>query len=60
MNMFLHGQDAARIEWGDTLNNPRLIEDDRLMKQESAGKLGWKYSVGRIARFVAFGSSADL
>lgn len=32
MNMFLHGLDAARIEWGDTLNNPRLIEDDRLMK----------------------------
>ena len=34
MNMFLHGMDAARIEWGDTLNHPRLIEDDRLMKFE--------------------------
>ncbi len=32
MNMFLHGLDSARIEWGDTLNNPRLIEGDRLMK----------------------------
>lgn len=32
MNMFLHGMDSARIEWGDTLNNPRLIEDDRLMR----------------------------
>ena len=32
MNMFLHGQDAARIEWGDTLNNPLLKEDDRLMQ----------------------------
>ncbi|MCE5322423.1 type I restriction-modification system subunit M [bacterium] len=32
MNMFLHGMDSARIEWGDTLNNPKLIEDDRLMK----------------------------
>lgn len=32
MNMFLHEMDAARIEWGDTLNNPRLIEGDRLMK----------------------------
>lgn len=25
MNMFLHGQDSARIEWGDTLNNPMLV-----------------------------------
>jgi len=32
MNMFLHGKDSARLEWGDTLNNPLLVEDDRLMK----------------------------
>lgn len=32
MNMFLHGKDSARIEWGDTLNNPLLTENDRLMK----------------------------
>ena len=32
MNMFLHGKDSARIEWGDTLNNPLLVEDDKLMK----------------------------
>lgn len=32
MNMFLHEQDSATIEWGDTLNNPRLIENDSLMK----------------------------
>lgn len=32
MNMFLHGMDSARIEWGDTLNNPKLIEGDSLMK----------------------------
>ena len=32
MNMYLHGVDDARIEWGDTLNNPKLIEDDKLMK----------------------------
>ncbi len=31
MNMFLHEQDSARIEWGDTLNNPLLVENDRLM-----------------------------
>ena len=32
MNMFLHGKDSARLEWGDTLNNPLLLEDDNLMK----------------------------
>lgn len=32
MNMFLHGMDHFRIEWGDTLRNPRLIEGDHLMK----------------------------
>ncbi|WP_442756047.1 type I restriction-modification system subunit M [Methylocystis sp. JAN1] len=31
LNMFLHAIDGARIEWGDTLNNPLLIEDDHLM-----------------------------
>ena len=32
MNMFLHNEDSARIEWGDTLNDPKLVEDDNLMK----------------------------
>lgn len=32
MNMFLHGMDNFRIEWGDTLRNPRLIEGDHLMR----------------------------
>ena len=32
MNMFLHGLDNARIERGDTIRNPKLVEDDRLMK----------------------------
>ena len=32
MNMFLHGKDSARIEWGDTLNNPLLVENNNLMK----------------------------
>ncbi|WP_207509932.1 type I restriction-modification system subunit M [Telluribacter humicola] len=32
MNMFLHGFDDAVIRWGDTLNNPLLLENDRLMK----------------------------
>ena len=32
MNMFLHGVDNAQIEWGDTLNSPKLIEGDHLKK----------------------------
>jgi type I restriction enzyme M protein len=32
MNMFLHGLDNARIERGDTIRNPKLVEADRLMK----------------------------
>ena len=32
MNMFLHGADAARIEWCDTLTAPALVENDGLMK----------------------------
>lgn len=32
MNMFLHEMDNANIEWGDTLNNPLLKENDALMK----------------------------
>ena len=32
MNMFLHEVDNAQIEWGDTLNNPRLLEEDSLLK----------------------------
>jgi type I restriction enzyme M protein len=34
MNMFLHNVTSARIEWGDTLNNPLLVENDKLMKFE--------------------------
>lgn len=32
MNMFLHDIDNATIEWGDTLNNPKLIESDNLQQ----------------------------
>lgn len=27
MNMFLHGEDNHKIEWGDTLRNPKLLDD---------------------------------
>jgi type I restriction enzyme M protein len=32
MNMFLHDVDDARIEWGDTLKNPKLVEDEHLIQ----------------------------
>jgi len=32
MNMFLHSEDAARIDWGDSLIKPALVEGDALMK----------------------------
>jgi type I restriction enzyme M protein len=32
LNMFLHGMDSARLEWGDTINNPKLVENEGLMK----------------------------
>ena len=34
MNMFLHNVDSARLEWGDTIRNPKLLEDDQLMRFE--------------------------
>ena len=32
MNMFLHDFDSAEIRWGDTLRNPKLIENGQLMR----------------------------
>ena len=32
MNMFLHQQDNHRLEWGDTIRNPKLTEDDHKLK----------------------------
>ena len=32
MNMFLHGMDTFTIQWGDTLRNPKLVEQDQLAK----------------------------
>src|SRR3954462_12367323 len=34
MNMVLHGMDHARLEWGDTSRQPKLLADDKLMKFE--------------------------
>ena len=32
MNMFLHGEDNHRIEWGDTLRNPKLLDGEAMLK----------------------------
>jgi len=32
MNMFLHGEDNHRIEWGDTIRNPKLLDGDDQLK----------------------------
>ncbi|MEQ1904893.1 MAG: type I restriction-modification system subunit M [Pirellulaceae bacterium] len=32
MNMFLHGEDNHRIEWGDTIRNPKLLDSDDKLK----------------------------
>lgn len=34
MNMFLHGVDNSRLEWGDTIRNPKLLEKNTTMKFE--------------------------
>ena len=32
MNMFLHGEDNHRIEWGDTIRNPKLLDSEDTLK----------------------------
>jgi type I restriction enzyme M protein len=32
MNMFMHGEDNHRIEWGDTLRNPKLLASDTSLR----------------------------
>ena len=60
LNMFLHGMDAAHIEWGDTINNPKLLEGEKLMKFDvvvanppfSLDK--WGYEEAEADRFKRF------
>ena len=32
MNMFLHGEDNHRVEWGDTIRNPKLLDSEDKLK----------------------------
>ena len=50
MNMFLHDVSGARIDWGDTLKAPTLLEGEGILvrKLEPFGiELGLRISVGR-------------
>jgi type I restriction enzyme M protein len=33
MNMFLHGEDNHRVEWGDTIRNPKLLAGDTRLRR---------------------------
>lgn len=33
MNLFLHAEDSHRVEWGDTLRNPKLLDGQGNLKQ---------------------------
>jgi type I restriction enzyme M protein len=33
MNMFLHNEDNHRIEWGDTIRNPKLLANDTTLQR---------------------------
>jgi type I restriction enzyme M protein len=60
MNMFLHGLDSARIEWGDTLTNPKFLADDALMRFDRVlanppfSLKKWGYEVAENDRFNRF------
>lgn len=62
MNMFLHGEDNHRIEWGDTIRNPKLLDgEDRLKHFDvvvanppfSLDK--WGHATAEADRFGRFG-----
>jgi type I restriction enzyme M protein len=71
MNMFLHETDSARVERCNTLTDPKLVEDDRLMKFDivvanppfSLDKWGAENAAGdrfeRYARGIPPKSKAD-
>jgi type I restriction enzyme M protein len=53
MNLFLHGEDNHRIEWGDTLRNPRLLDEggrlqhfDVVVAHPPLGVQGWDAAAG--------------
>jgi type I restriction enzyme M protein len=60
MNMFLHNMDSAQIEWCDTINNPKLIEDDELRRFDVVvanppfSLKKWGYSNAKSDKFNRF------
>jgi len=60
MNMFLHNMDSARIEWCDTINNPKLIDEDELTRFDVVvanppfSLKKWRYSTAKTDKFNRF------
>ena len=61
MNMFLHSEDNHRIEWGDTIRNPKLLDgDDRLkhfdvvVANPPFSLKKWGYDTAETDRFGRF------
>ena len=53
MNMFLHGEDNHRLEWGDTLRNPRLLAGDGSLHRFDVVVAHPPFSLERWGREVA-------
>lgn len=49
MNMFLHGEDNHRIEWGDTIRNPKLLDGEASSFDFFSGARGGKSPVPSTA-----------
>lgn len=61
MNMFLHGEDNHKIEWGDTLRNPKLLDQngdlmlfDIVTANPPFSLKNWGYDSAETDRFSRF------
>ncbi|MDR6534603.1 type I restriction-modification system subunit M [Variovorax soli] len=61
MNLFMHGEDNHRIEWGDTLRNPKLLADDNRLRHFDVVVANppfslekWGYEIAETDRFGRF------
>ena len=53
MNMFMHGEDNHRIEWGDTLRNPKLLLADGSLRRFDVVVANPPFSLGKWGHEVA-------
>jgi type I restriction enzyme M protein len=57
MNMFLHSQDNHRLEWGDTIRNPKITEDDSKLKHFDIVVANPPFSLDKWGADIAEGSN---